>query len=94
MQLTEKSIDTPNILERRYVGIALNAVLFATNFLIFYFICISVFQDIIGIVRLVVCWVGAYSMTWVMAFLAKGLARLVLVLTFLGLLYVVLMYKP
>lgn len=83
-----------NILERRGVGILLSAVLFATNFLLMYFIWFSVFNDITGLARIALCWVGAYALTWVMTFLAKGAARLILTLLFLGLLYFVFMHQP
>ncbi len=94
MQKSKMTADGPNILERREVGIVLNAVQFVTNFILFYFICISVFPDITGLVRLVLCWVGAYTLTWIMTLLAKGAARLLLTLLFLGVLYIVFRYQP
>lgn len=80
------------LLQHRAVGIALNAVLFATNFLLFFFIVSSILAEITGYLRLGLCWVGAYTMTWVMSMLAKGAFRLVLTLVFIVLLFIVLKY--
>lgn len=84
----------PSFLERRYVAIFLNGILFVTNFLLFYFIWLYAFADITGLLRLVFCWAGAYSLTWIMSLMAKGAARLALVGVFLGILYFILMQKP
>jgi len=89
-----KPADTTSFLERRPVGVFLNAILFISNFLLFYFIWLYAFPDITGILRVVLCWVGAYVLTWVMAYLAKGAARLALVAVFLGILYIVFKYQP
>ncbi len=87
--------DVANFFEGRVASFLLSAVLFAANFLIFYFLWISVFPNMTGLIRLAVCWVGAYAMTWIMTLLAKGLiARCILTLFFIGLSYIVLMHKP
>jgi hypothetical protein len=85
---------TTNFLKQRAVGILLNAVLFVTNFLLFYFIWLYAFPDITGLVRVGLCWVGAYVLTWIMASLAKGVTRLALAAAFLGILYFVFKYQP
>jgi hypothetical protein len=89
-----KTADTVNILERRAVSIILNAVLFISNFLLFYFIWLYSFPDITGLARVGLCWAGAYALTWVMASQTRGAARLALVTVFLGILYVVFRYRP
>jgi hypothetical protein len=94
MKKPHQQAESSGILERRPVGIFLNGVLFVCNFLLFYFIWLYSFPDITGLLRVVLCWVGAYVLTWVMALLAKGAARLVLAAVFLGILYVVFMYRP
>ena len=80
-------------MDRRGINLVISAVLFLTNFLLMYFICQRTFPEITGIFRLIMVWVGAYAMTWVMSYATRGLARLVLSLTFLGVLYIVLLYQ-
>jgi len=94
MNIPQKPSDNASFLEQRFVGVFLNAILFICNFLLFYFVWLYAFPDITGLLRVALCWVGAYVMTWIMSFLAKGVARLVLVVAFLGILYVVFTNKP
>jgi hypothetical protein len=83
-----------NILDRRPVRILLNAVLFACNFLLIYFLWLKMFPAITGITRLLLCWIGAYAFTWTMTRVTGGPGRLVLAILFLGVLYVVFRYTP
>jgi hypothetical protein len=85
---------TKSILERRDVSLILSAVLFVINFLLFYFIWLYAFPDMTGIIRVVLCWGGAYAMTWLMTCMTKGLARLILTLIMLGVQYLVFHYRP
>ena len=94
MQKSNKTAEVLSILERRDVSMILSAVLFGTNFILFYFIFFNVFKDITGLLRLALCWVGAYAMTWTMTYMAKGTTRLVLTLILLGVLYIVFRYQP
>lgn len=82
------------ISDRRDVAIILSAVLFVINFLCFYFIWSLVFPEITGILRIIFCWVGAYALTWVMTYLTRGVARLVLTLIMLAVQYVIFHYRP
>ncbi len=83
----------PKILERRDVALILNAVLFVINYLCFYFIWMMVIPELTGILRLVVCWVGAYSLTWVMTYATKGMSRLVLTVIMIAVQYVIFHYR-
>ena len=89
----DKTQGTP-VLERRDVTIILSAVLFVINFMLFYFIWLYAFPDTKGILRVVLCWGGAYAMTWLMTCMTKGLARLILTLIMLGVQYLVFHYRP
>lgn len=96
-QSMEKAKTTPpktGILERRDVSIILSAVLFIINFLLFYFIWLYAFPDMTGIMRIVFCWIGAYALTWLMNYMAKGVWRLILTLIMMGVQYLVFHYKP
>jgi hypothetical protein len=85
----------PGILEHQATGIFLNAILFATHFLLFYFIFIAVFKDeLTGLARIGFCWLGAYALTWICSYLARGKARFALTLLFIGILAVVFMLRP
>ncbi|OGU14945.1 MAG: hypothetical protein A2076_15680 [Geobacteraceae bacterium GWC2_53_11] len=95
IQSTKNEIRLPGVLEHQATGIFLSAILFATHFLLFYFIFISAFQEeLTGLVRLGFCWLGAYALTWVCSYLAKGKARLVLTLLFIAILGIVFMFRP
>lgn len=94
MQTTKEPGNSKSILERRDVTIILSAVLFITNFLLFYFIWLYAFPGITGILRLIFCWIGAYAFTWLMTYMTRGLARLVLTLIMLGVQYLVFYYRP
>lgn len=93
MQKTIKTTRETGFAERRDVAIILSAVLFVINFLCFYFIWIAVFPEITGIARMVICWIGAYALTWVMTYTTKGVARLILTLIMLAVQYVVFHYR-
>ncbi|MFA7404681.1 MAG: hypothetical protein WC007_11830 [Pelobacteraceae bacterium] len=85
----------PGLLEHQATGVFLNALMFTTHFLLFYFVFISAFQEeLTGLVRLGFCWLGAYALTWVCSYLAKGKARLVLTIVFIGILGIVFMFRP
>jgi hypothetical protein len=91
----KKEIRLPGLLEHQATGVFLSAVLFATHFLLFYFVFISAFQEeLTGLVRLGFCWLGAYALTWVCSYLTKGKARLVLTLLFIVILFIVFMFRP
>lgn len=90
----KKQAEKPKFMDRRGINLVISAVLFLTNFLLMYFIFQRTFPDIVGISRVLMVWVGAYAMTWVMSYVTRGLARLVLSLTLLGVLYAVLLYRP
>jgi len=90
----EKQADNPKFMDRREINFAISAVMFLTNFLLIYFICQRTFPDIAGITRVILVWVGAYAMTWVMSHQTRGLARLALSLIMLGVLYIVSMSRP
>ena len=94
IQTTKESTGKKSILERRDVAIILSAVLFVINFMFFYFIWMYAFPGITGIMRVIFCWVGAYAFTWLMTYMTKGLARLILTLIMLGIQYVVFHYRP
>ena len=94
MQKTKEATHNPSISERRDVAIILSAVLFVINFLCIYFIWSSIFAEITGILRLVVCWIGAYAMTWFMTYVTKGVSRLILTLIMLAVQYVIFHYTP
>ena len=93
MQNANETTRIPGILERRDVSILLSAVLFASNFLSFYFIWLFVFPAITGLMRVAMCWVGAYALTWMMTYVTKGVSRLVLTLIMLGVQYVIFQYR-
>lgn len=94
MQTIKESTSPKNVFERRDVTIILSAVLFVINFLFFYFIWLYAFPTIIGIMRVLFCWVGAYAFTWLMNYMTKGVWRLILVLIMMGVQYLVFHYKP
>lgn len=39
-------------------------------------------QELTGLLRLALCWLGAYALTWICSYLANGKARLILTLFF------------
>lgn len=89
-----KEVRLPGLLEHQATGYFLSAVLFVTNFLLFYFICTIAFKDeFSGLVRLVFCWLGSYGLTWMCSYLTAGKARLVLTLLFVGILVIVFMFR-
>ena len=90
-----KEVRLPGVLEHQATGIFLNALLFATLFLLFYFAFITAFkEELTGLVRLGFCWLGAYAFTWVCSYLAKGKARLLLTLFFIAILCAVFVFRP
>jgi len=94
-QSENTEIALPGLLESRAVSIILGAVLFATNFLLFYFIFTFTFkEELTGLPRLALCWLGAYALTWIICYLAKGTARLALTLFFIGILCFTFMFRP
>jgi hypothetical protein len=94
MHNTQETSRNLNISERRDVAIILAGVLFVINFLCIYFIWSSIFPEITGILRLVLCWIGAYAMTWFMTYVTKGVSRLILTLIMLAVQYVIFHYRP
>ena len=90
----KKQTENGKFMDRPGINLAISAVLFLTNFLLMYFVCQRTFPGITGITRVIVVWVGAYSMTWVISYATRGMARLGVSLTLLGVLYTVLMYQP
>lgn len=94
MESAKETTTKKNVFERRDVKIILNAALFIINFLFFYFIWLYAFPSITGGARVVLCWVGAYALTWLMNYMAKGVWRLLLVLIMMGVQYLVFHYKP
>lgn len=94
MEPTTEATKKPGILERRDVSIILSAVLFVINFLFFYFIWVYTFPDIKGLMRIALCWVGAYALTWVMTYVTKGVSRLILTIIMIGVQYLVFHYRP
>ena len=90
----KKRADNPKFMDRQVINFGISAVLFLTNFLLMYFVCQRSFPGIAGIPRIILIWVGAYAMTWVMSYATRGLSRLFLSLTMLGVLYSVLLYRP
>jgi len=89
----KKAAKQENFLERRPVAIALNAVLFITNFFLVYFVLLLSFPEITGPWRVVSCWVAAYGLTWMMTYLTRGAGRLVLALLLLGVLLFVFTFQ-
>lgn len=94
METVKESTGKKSVFERRDVTIILSAVLFVINFLFFYFIWLYAFPGITGIVRVLLCWVGAYAFTWLMTYMTKGIWRLLLVVFMMGVQYLVFHYKP
>jgi hypothetical protein len=94
MQKAKETSPNLKISERRDVAIILAGVLFVINFLCIYFIWSSIFPEITGILRLVLCWIGAYSMTWFMTYVTKGVSRLVLTIIMVAVQYVIFHYTP
>lgn len=94
MDTIKESTGKKNILERRDVVMIMSAVLFVINFMFFYFIWLYAFPGITGIMRLLLCWVGAYAFTWLMNYMTKGIWRLILTLIMLGVQYMVFYYRP
>ena len=90
----KKQEESQKFMDRRGINIVISAVLFITNFLLMYFICLKAFPDITGIPRMLFSWVGAYAMTWFMSCFTRGVARLILSLIFIGVLYIVMMSQP
>jgi len=94
-QTSKKEVRLPGVLEHQATGIFLNAILFATHFLLLYFVFISAFkEELTGVVRLGFCWLGAYGLTWICSYRAKGKARLLLTLSFIGILLIVFIFRP
>lgn len=87
-------LSKPPFFDRRYVTIILSAVLFVINFLFFYFLFIFILPEMTGIIRAVLCWVGAYALTWIMTYLFKGVSRFVLTLIMIALQCVIFLYRP
>ena len=94
MQTIKESTGTKNVFERRDVTMILSAVLFVINFMFFWFIWNYAFPGITGIARLLLCWVGAYALTWLMNYMTKGVWRLFLVLFMMSVHYLIFNYKP
>jgi hypothetical protein len=94
MQATNDASYKRNMLERRDVTIILSAILFVINFMCFYFIWLYAFPGITGIMRLLLCWVGAYAFTWLMTYMTRGVWRLILTVIMLGVQYLVFHYRP
>lgn len=94
MQTPKESTTKKSVFERRDVTIILSAVLFVINFLFFYFIWIYAFPGITGIMRVILCWVGAYTFTWLINYMTKGIWRLIMVVIMMGVQYMVFHYKP
>lgn len=90
----KRQSDDQKFMDAKAINIGISAVLFVTNFLLMYFVCQRTFPDLVGFPRVAAIWVGAYAMTWVMSYSTRGLARLVLSLIMLGVLYGVLLYQP
>ncbi len=93
IKITDEVTQNLKIAERRDVAIILSVVLFVINFLLFYFIWISAFPEMTGILRVVLCWIGAYALTLVMTYMTKGVARLILTLVMMGVQYMVFHYR-
>ncbi len=93
MQQEKEVAQNRNISDRRDVAIILSVVLFALNFIFFYFIWLSIFPEMTGALRVVVCWVGAYALTWFMTYVTKGVSRLVLTLIMLGVYYLIFHFR-
>lgn len=89
----KQQADNMKFMDRREINFVISTVLFLTNFLLMYFICLRTFPDITGIPRLLLVWVGAYAMTWFMSYVTRGLTRLALSLILIGVLYFVLMHR-
>ena len=94
MQTIKEPANKKTVFERRDVTMILSAVLFAINFMFFYFIWLYAFPGITGVSRLLLCWVGAYALTWFMNYMTKGVWRLFLTLFMLGVQYLIFHYKP
>lgn len=80
------------ILERRSVGIPLNAVIFLTHFLLVSYLWRQFAPDLTGLGRLTLCWLAASGLTWMTTSLARGVVRLVLAIILLGLLVYITSY--
>lgn len=94
-QSAQKEVRLPGLLEHQATGIFLSAVLFATHFFLFYFVFITAFnEELSGLLRLGLCWLGAYALTWVCSYLSKGKSRLALTLFFIAILGIVFMFRP
>ncbi len=90
-----KEVRLPGVLEHQATGIFLNALLFATHFLLFYFVFMSIFkEELDGLLRLGCCWVGAYALTWICSYLTKGKSRLVVTLFFIAILLIISFFRP
>lgn len=94
MQTIKESPTKKSAFERRDVTMILSAVLFAVNFLLFYFIWLYAFPGITGIMRIVFCWIGAYTFTWLINYMTKGIWRLLMVILMIGVQYLVFHYRP
>lgn len=94
METIKEPTVNKSVFERRDVTLILSAVLFVINFMFFYFIWLYAFPAITGILRLLLCWVGAYAFTWLMNYMTKGVWRLILTLIMLAVQYMVFYYKP
>lgn len=91
---TKIPVDAPRFMDGKWINFGISAVLFVTNFLLIYFVCQKTYPGIVGITRVVLTWVGAYAMTWVMSYGTRGISRLVLSLIMIGVLYGVFLYRP
>ncbi len=74
------------ILERRSVGVPLNAVIFLTNIFIVSYLWRQSAPNLTGLGRLTLCWVAASGLTWMITSFAKGVVRLALAILLLGIL--------
>ncbi len=55
----------------------------------------SVFkEELDGLLRLGLCWVGAYALTWIYSYLTKGNSRLVVTLFFIAILLIISFFRP
>ena len=79
--------------DHRFLSLAVNGTLFFINFLFFYFIWVVVFPASQGKSRLIPCWVLGYLFTWLLVRYTRGLDRILITLSFAGLLAFVLLSR-
>ncbi len=85
MKKPAKRARKPSFFERPLAARALNVLLFFSIFLLLYFLWVLSFPGVSGLSRLIPCWVLAYGFTWIVVYLTRGTARLLVTLTFLAL---------